>query len=86
LRDSAFFSKFSSRSRRGPKWREVNLAAGLANWKRFPAAQEWLDRHRGSTRDDFGLFLNDRGPTANIDRTRLFEEFLKWQGTQPRPQ
>jgi uncharacterized protein len=89
----AFFSKFDEFQKppRHPKWREVNLAAGLANWKRFPAAQEWLDRHRGSaliaaTRDDFGRFLNDRRPTANIDRTRLFEEFLKWQGTQPRPQ
>jgi uncharacterized protein len=35
----AFFSKFDEFQKppRHPKWREVNLAAGLANWKRFPA-------------------------------------------------
>jgi uncharacterized protein len=44
----AFFSKFEEFQKppRHTKWREVNLAAGLANWKRFPAAQEWLDTHR----------------------------------------
>ncbi len=29
---------------RHPKWREVNLAADVANWARFPAAQEAIDR------------------------------------------
>ncbi|MFL5232203.1 MAG: TAXI family TRAP transporter solute-binding subunit, partial [Microvirga sp.] len=35
-----FFSKFDEflKPPRHAKWREVNLAAGLANWKRFPAA------------------------------------------------
>jgi uncharacterized protein len=90
---NAFFSKFEEFQKppRHPKWREVNLAAGLANWKRFPAAQEWLDTHGGpaatvATRDDFEQFLNERGAAANIDRARLFEEFIKWQGTQPRAQ
>jgi TRAP-type uncharacterized transport system substrate-binding protein len=85
----AFFSKFDEFQKppRHPKWREVNLAAGLANWKRFPAAQEWLDRHGGpattaATRDHFERFLNERRSAANTDRTRLFEEFLKWQGAQ----
>ena len=32
---------------RHPKWKEVNLAATLPGWKRFPAATEWLE---GSTR------------------------------------
>ena len=67
------------------------LAAGLANWKRFPAAQEWLDGQGGpgttaASRDDFERFLNERRSAANTDRTRLFEEFLKWQGAQPRTQ
>jgi uncharacterized protein len=89
----AFFSKFDEFQKppRHPKWREVNLAAGLANWKRFPAAQEWLDRQGGpgttaASRDDFERFLNERRSAANTDRTRLFEEFLKWQGAQPRTQ
>jgi TRAP transporter TAXI family solute receptor len=32
---------------RHPKWKEVNLAALLPGWKRFPAAEEWLE---GSSR------------------------------------
>jgi len=89
----AFFSKFEEFQKppRHAKWREVNLAAGLANWKRFPAAQEWLDTHRGpataaATRDDFERFLNERRSAANTDRTHLFQELLKWQGAQPRTQ
>jgi uncharacterized protein len=88
----AFFSKFDEFQKppRHPKWREVNLAAGIANWKRFPPAQEWLDRQgpatTAATRDSFERFLNERRPAADADRTRLFEEFLKWQGAQPRMQ
>ena len=29
---------------RHPKWRDVNLAADVANWTRLPAAQEAIDR------------------------------------------
>ena len=28
-----------------PKWKEVSLAAPLADWNRFPAAKQWLDQH-----------------------------------------
>ena len=34
---------------RHPKWKEVNLAATLPGWKRFPAAAEWLDGLPAST-------------------------------------
>jgi hypothetical protein len=27
-----------------PKWKEVNLGAGVPGLERFQAAQEWLDR------------------------------------------
>jgi hypothetical protein len=30
------------------KWRDVNLAADLPGWKRFDAAQAWLDQNNGS--------------------------------------
>lgn len=42
----AFFSKFQQflQPPRHPKWREVNLAAQVPGWQRFPAAQEWLQR------------------------------------------
>jgi len=43
----AFFPKIAEFQKppRHVKWREVNLAATLPGWKRFPAAQEWLDQH-----------------------------------------
>lgn len=42
----AFFSKFQQflQPPRHPKWREVNLAATVPGWKRFPPAQDWLQR------------------------------------------
>ena len=44
----AFFSKFQQFQEppRHPKWREVNLAAQVPGWRRFPAAQEWLQRQQ----------------------------------------
>ena len=43
----AFFSKFDELLAPGrhPKWSEVNFAADVPGWKRFPAAQQWLDGH-----------------------------------------
>jgi uncharacterized protein len=87
----AFFSKFDEFSRppRHPKWKEVNLTAGVSGWKRFPAAQQWLDKNgQGSTastagRDEVQRFLNETKPADNMDRDRLFQEFLKWRGTRP---
>src|SRR3982751_1055107 len=44
----AFFSKIDEFSKppRHPKWQEVNLEASVPGWKRFPAAQRWLDTHQ----------------------------------------
>src|SRR6266436_4081623 len=43
----AFFPKIAEFQKppRHVKWREVNLAATLPGWKRFEAAQAWLDQH-----------------------------------------
>jgi uncharacterized protein len=43
----AFFPKIAEfgKPQRHVKWREVNLAAPLQGWKRFDAAQAWLDQH-----------------------------------------
>jgi uncharacterized protein len=66
----AFFTNFPSLLKPGhhPKWHEVNLAAVLPGWTRFPAAQDWLDRHsvaRPKTKpeelkDQFFHFLETR--------------------------
>ena len=86
----AFFSKFDTflAAPRHPKWREVNLSAEVPGWKRFPAAQEWLDKNKetattaSTNRDDFRRFFNELRPEANVDRDHLFEEFLEWRKNQ----
>ena len=44
----AFFTKFPAFQNPPfhPKWKEVSLAAPLADWNRLPAAQQWLDAHK----------------------------------------
>jgi TRAP transporter TAXI family solute receptor len=77
---------------RHPKWREANLAATVPGWKRFPAAEEWLNRRRGlqaqpAIRARFDQFLAQNGQRASAfaseqNREQLFEQFLKWNQTQ----
>lgn len=42
---NAFFGKFSEfhKPPRLASWKTMNIAANLNGWRRFPAAQEWLD-------------------------------------------
>lgn len=46
----AFFTDFQSLLLPGhnPKWHEVNIAAELSGWRRFPAAADWLQRNAPS--------------------------------------
>jgi len=48
---TALFNRLAEfqKAPRHPKWNEVNLAATLPGWKRFPAAAEWLDGASAST-------------------------------------
>jgi uncharacterized protein len=86
-----FFSHFAEFQKppRHPKWREVNLAAELPGWNRFPEAQQWLDRHRiaptpvSEDRGDFEQFLQQRAGGAAMlmtpqQRNQLFRQFLQW--------
>lgn len=91
----AFFSNFPSflKPPRHPKWREVNLAATLPGWTRFPAAAEWLAQHAASpadpaTQNDFNTFLAKRGDAATLtdaQKTALFQQFLSWQAREHAP-
>ncbi|MFZ3361354.1 MAG: TAXI family TRAP transporter solute-binding subunit [Xanthobacteraceae bacterium] len=94
-----FFSHFAEFQKppRHPTWREVNLAADLPGWKRFPAAQEWLDNHRPPASQasvqqaDFGQFLAQRtGGAPDLStpqqRDELFREFLQWDEQRAHPQ
>src|SRR5262249_949613 len=60
-----------------PKWKEVVLSAPLKGWKRFPAAQEWLDQHSGpasDTRQKFDQFLATQDREIGRQGTRTPEQ------------
>ncbi|MCW3475217.1 TAXI family TRAP transporter solute-binding subunit [Limobrevibacterium gyesilva] len=88
---AAFFDKFPSflKPPRHPKWKEVNLAAQVPGWTRFPAAQEWLRLQtaggagEGALRQDFNAFLAQSGGArpamTDQERAALFQQFLVWQ-------
>jgi TRAP transporter TAXI family solute receptor len=88
----AFFDKFKRFQQPPfhPKWKEVVLEAPLKGWKRFPAAQAWLDAHSNTsdTRKKFDLFLAKRAqtgeslPTTSAENVALFQDFMKWQQEQ----
>jgi hypothetical protein len=92
-----FFSKFTEFQKppRHPKWREVNLAAQVPGWRRFDAAEEWLQKNRTQqqaavgSQQDFDRFIAGR-PVASAaqltasDRERLFQEFVKWNQAKNR--
>ena len=88
----AFFEKFKDFQKPPfhPKWKEVVLSAPLKGWKRFPAAQAWLDQHSNSamseTRRQFDLFMATRASQiaapANVTPEQnavLFQQFMQWQ-------
>src|SRR6266853_6381861 len=85
----AFFGALSELAgpRWHPKWGEVNLAATLGKWPRFPAAKEWLDKtlreQTASVQRVFDEYLraNSRAGSPALTfaaRRQLFEEYLKW--------
>jgi uncharacterized protein len=94
-----FFSHFSEFQKppRHPAWREVNLAADLPGWHRFPEAQAWIDNHRRTVRQSsgeeaaFDEFLAHHGSAAGSQltpraRDALFQEFLQWNQERQRRQ
>jgi TRAP-type uncharacterized transport system substrate-binding protein len=90
----AFFSKFQlfQQPPRHPKWKEVNLAAQVPGWTRFPPAEDWLQRsamagHTGRpTQADFTTFLAGMsGPMARLtdaQKSVLFRQFLEWESSR----
>jgi TRAP-type uncharacterized transport system substrate-binding protein len=77
-----------------PKWREVNVAAELAGWRRFPPADIWLKRNLVASapavdetqmREIFARFLDERAKASGSrtltaeQKGQLFEQFQSWQ-------
>jgi TRAP-type uncharacterized transport system substrate-binding protein len=96
----AFFTGFQTLLEPGhhPKWREVNIAAELRGWRRFPPADQWLQRNApaGATplpqdlQAIFSRFIEERqkatgGPLLTQQQTdELFRQFQLWQAGQRR--
>jgi TRAP-type uncharacterized transport system substrate-binding protein len=82
----AFFSKFADLQRppRHPMWKSVNLTATVPGWRRFPAAQEWLDRNQpqsASLSASLGKVLSDQGAATTdlpTDSDKLFRDFMEY--------
>jgi TRAP-type uncharacterized transport system substrate-binding protein len=89
----AFFNKFEQFQMppRHPKWRDVNLAATVPGWTRWPVAEEMLQQLRQASgvsaqpaaAADFAAFLKEKGvngvQASSDQRDALFREFLQWQ-------
>ena len=74
-----------------PKWKEINLAARVPGWNRYPAAEEALGAAgTGSS----GRQVNSKEPlpaparadASALERSPLFEEFLEWRQKQQQQQ
>ncbi|MGH7097406.1 MAG: TAXI family TRAP transporter solute-binding subunit [Stellaceae bacterium] len=95
----ALFTQFQSLLGPGyqAKWHEVNLAADLPGWTRFPPAQEWLQRNApapvarttlpSNIEVIFERFLDERlratgAQMSPQQKAALFAQFRAWQASQ----
>src|SRR5499427_8566518 len=96
----AFFTGFQTLLEPGhhPKWREVSITAELPGWRRFPPAEQWLQRNvqvantpnLQELRSIFSRFIDERqqasgGPAlTQRQKDELFGQFELWQKGQLR--
>jgi uncharacterized protein len=75
-------------------WKQVNIAANIRGWQRFPAAQQWLDRQAAEAsakaKTAPGIDLTQAraqatkaAPNDAVEQERLFKEFLEWSRKRP---
>ena len=77
----AFFSKAEELRKppRHPAWRDVNFAATIRGWQRFPAAQEWIDRNVKKVAEP-GAATATRTIQLSEREEALFREFMRLRG------
>jgi uncharacterized protein len=93
----AFFTKFPEfkKSPRHPKWKEASISATVPGWKRFSAAQDWIDTKGGGAGGIAGVATGRSIPSAaewisanstaagaaaaNPDDAKKFERFVAEQ-------
>jgi hypothetical protein len=92
---NAFFANMDKlrQSPRHPVWKDVNIAASIRGWQRFPAAQQWLDRQAAEAKakapppDDASQARTQAAKAApfnQAEQERLFKEFMEWSRTRPK--
>jgi TRAP-type uncharacterized transport system substrate-binding protein len=67
-----------------PKWKEINLAARVPGWNRYPPAEEALAASKeGTTGRQANSHEPAPGPAraeaSQLEKSPLFEEFLEWR-------
>jgi len=81
-----------------PKWREVSLTAELSGWRRYPPAEQWLQRNLQSAKAPnpeelmgmFARFVDERrqsiggAPMTRQEKLDLFQQYQRWEGGQVR--
>jgi len=70
-----------------PSWKEMNLAATIPGWTRFPPAQEMIDKLAAAPQIDPALARTQAAraaPNNFAEQERLFQQFLEWSKQQKR--
>ena len=96
----AFFTGFPGLLEPGhhAKWQEVNLAAELPGWRRYPPAEQWLQRNlqvaNAPNPEDleqmFAHFFDERRqltggkPMTQQEKSDIFQQYQRWQSGQAR--
>ena len=93
-----FLARFSELQAPGRDavWKSINPIGVAQGWKRFPAAQEWIDANVARPSDEkpdpsvaeFKAFLKEQGKVAAtdpIDAEKLFEQFVAWRKAKTTP-
>lgn len=96
----AFFTRFQSLLGPGnhPKWQEVNIAAEIPGWRRYPPAEQWLQRNSQIAKIQdtdvlkamFSRYIDERRQAAHgaqmteQEKAALFQQFQTWRNGQTR--
>jgi TRAP transporter TAXI family solute receptor len=90
---AALFEKFDEfqKPARHQKWKEVNLAAALKGWNRYPPATQWLEHHASKTTTSSNIDpalarqqATRAAPGNPQEQDRLFRQFMEWSKSQAR--
>jgi len=69
-----------------PKWHEIDLAASVPGWTRFPAAEQWIKKaesSQGEARRQAAIPQPSAGGLTEQERNAIFAEFVDYQKRMP---